>query len=66
MIPKVGDFILCERLHEVEIVRVHPLGTYTVRKLGTDSYFRISGLYGAAWIARGRYHPAPGSNLVQS
>ena len=63
MKPTVGDFILSDRLHECEIVRVLPLGTYEVRKLGTDSYFRISGLSGATWTACGRYHPAPGSNF---
>lgn len=63
MTPTVGDFISTPRLGECQIVRILPLGTYEVRKLATDSYFRVSGLCGATWVARERYQPAPGSNF---
>jgi hypothetical protein len=63
MTPKVGDYILSDRLRECEIVRIHPFGTYDVRTLNGDRYFRLTGLHGAIWTPRGRYHPAPGSNF---
>ena len=62
MTPTIGDYILTEQLGEVEVIRVRDFGTYDVRRLASDTYYRITGLYGATWRAVGKYQPAPGSN----
>jgi hypothetical protein len=63
MTPKIGDYILTDRLGEAEIIRVRDFGTYDVRCRATDKYYRITGLMGADWRAVGRYQPEPGSNF---
>lgn len=62
MRPKIGDYIHQDRLGWVEIIRIRDFGTVDVRHPSTDRYYRVSGLIGADWICKGKYHPAPGTN----
>jgi hypothetical protein len=53
-----GDYILSDRLGLVEVVRVHPFGTFDVRDPTTDCYYRVSGL--PVTHVAGRLQPYPG------
>jgi hypothetical protein len=41
---KAGSRFTSDRLGLVEVINVLPMGTVEVRKVGTDDYYRISGL----------------------
>ena len=43
IIYKIGQ-IIPTRQGKAEIVRVYPFGTVDVKKIGTESYFRVTGL----------------------